>query len=83
MKERGTSQVVQWLRICLPTHGTQVQYLVWKDYTSRVTKLATQMKHRGQAGLFLQGAPLVHSAWTCACLTLAPVLAANEVSINT
>ena len=29
----GTSLVVQWLRIRLPTQGTQVQSLVYKDST--------------------------------------------------
>ena len=29
----GTSLVVQWLRIHLPTQGTQVWSLVWEDYT--------------------------------------------------
>ena len=28
-----TSLVSQWLRICLPVQGTQVQSLVWEDYT--------------------------------------------------
>ena len=28
-----TSLVVQWLRICLPMQGTQVQSLVWEDPT--------------------------------------------------
>ena len=31
---RGTSLVVQWLRICLPLQRTQVRYLVQKDPTS-------------------------------------------------
>ena len=31
----GTSLVVQWLRICLPMQGTQVQLLVWEDPTRR------------------------------------------------
>ena len=30
---RGTSLVAQWLRICLPMQGTQVQSLVWEDPT--------------------------------------------------
>ena len=29
----GTSLVAQWLRICLPMQGTQVQALVWEDPT--------------------------------------------------
>ena len=29
------SLVVQWLRICLPMQGTQVQALVWEDSTCR------------------------------------------------
>ena len=29
------SLVVQWLRICLPMQGTQVQALVWEDPTCR------------------------------------------------
>ena len=34
-----TFLVVQWIRICLPTQGTQVQFLVWEDSTWRgVTK---------------------------------------------
>ena len=34
-----TSLVVQWLRIYLPMHGTQVQSLVWDDSTcSRATR---------------------------------------------
>ena len=31
----GTSLVAQWLRICLPMQGTQVQALVWEDSTCR------------------------------------------------
>ena len=30
---RGTSLVVQWLRICLPMQGTQVQSLTLEDAT--------------------------------------------------
>ena len=30
-----TSLVVQWLRICLPMQGTQVQSLVWEDPSCR------------------------------------------------
>ena len=30
---RGTSLVVQWLRICLPMLGKWVQSLVWEDST--------------------------------------------------
>ena len=33
--ELGASLVVQWLRICLPMQGTQVQALVWEDPTCR------------------------------------------------
>ena len=29
------SLVVQWLRICLPMHGTRVRALVWEDPTCR------------------------------------------------
>ena len=29
----AASLVVQWLRICLPMKGTQVQSLVWEDPT--------------------------------------------------
>ena len=29
----GTLPVAQWLRICLPMQGTQVQFLVWEDPT--------------------------------------------------
>ena len=29
----GTSLVAQWIRIDLPTQGTQVQFLVWEDST--------------------------------------------------
>ena len=29
------SLVAQWLRICLPTQGTQVRALVWQDPTCR------------------------------------------------
>lgn len=47
--------------------------------TVSVSICSPQMKHRGLAGLFLQGAPLVQSAWRCACLTLAPVLGAHTV----
>ena len=32
MSER-TSLVVQWLRICLPMHKTQVPSLIWEDST--------------------------------------------------
>ena len=31
----GASLVEQWLRICLPMQGTQVQALVWEDPTCR------------------------------------------------
>ena len=31
----GTSLVAQWLRICLPMQGTQVQILVGEDPTCR------------------------------------------------
>ena len=38
-QEDGTSLLVQWLRICLPGHGTWVQSLVWEDSAwCRVTK---------------------------------------------
>ena len=30
---RGTSLVVQWMRICLPVQGTLVWSLVWEDFT--------------------------------------------------
>jgi len=30
---QGTSLVVQWLGVCLPMQGTQVQSLVWEDST--------------------------------------------------
>ena len=30
-KSQGLPSVVQWLRICLPMQGTQVQSLVWED----------------------------------------------------
>ena len=33
--EPGASLVAQWLRICLPMQGTQVQALVWEDPTCR------------------------------------------------
>ena len=29
------SLVAQWLRICLPMHGTRVRALVWEDPTCR------------------------------------------------
>ena len=29
------SLVAQWLRVCLPTQGTQAQALVWEDPTCR------------------------------------------------
>ena len=31
----GTSLVAQWIRICPPMQGTQVQSLVWEDPTCR------------------------------------------------
>ena len=31
--KHGASLVAQWLRICLPMQGTQVQALVWEDPT--------------------------------------------------
>ena len=34
-KSSGASLVAQWLRICLPVQGTQVQALVWEDPTGR------------------------------------------------
>ena len=30
-KSQGLPSVVQWLKICLPMQGTQVQSLVWED----------------------------------------------------
>ena len=36
-RKTRTSLVVQWLRICLPMQGTQVQQLVWEDSTCRGT----------------------------------------------
>ena len=33
--QRGASLVTQWLRICLPMQGTQIQALVWEDPTCR------------------------------------------------
>ena len=30
-KSQGFPSVVQWLKICLPMQGTQVQSLVWED----------------------------------------------------
>ena len=36
----GISQVVQWIRICLPMQGTWVPSLVWEDSTYlKATKL--------------------------------------------
>ena len=36
---KGTSLVVQWLRICLPMQETRVRSLVWEDPTChRATK---------------------------------------------
>ena len=38
-RKRGTSLVAQWMRICLPMQGTQVQSLIQEDSTShRATK---------------------------------------------
>ena len=34
---RGTSLVVQWLRVCLPMQGTQAQSLVPEDPTCQET----------------------------------------------
>ena len=34
-RKSRTSLVTQWLRICLPMQGTQVQALVWEDSTCR------------------------------------------------
>ena len=34
-KVSGTSLAAQWLRICLPVQGTQVQFFVWEDPTCR------------------------------------------------
>jgi len=31
--ETGSSLVVQWIGICLPTQGAQVRSLVWEDPT--------------------------------------------------
>ena len=40
-EDRGTSLVVQWLRIHLPMQGTWVPSLVWEDPTcGRATKPA-------------------------------------------
>ena len=36
-KDIGTSLVAQWIRIRLLMQGTQVQSLVWKDFTCRGT----------------------------------------------
>ena len=54
-----TFLVVQWLRIHLPVHGTQVQSLVWEDLTYRgATKLspcaAATEAHMPRAGGLLQ-----------------------------
>ena len=38
-----TSLVVQWLRICLPMEGTNVQSLVWEDPTCR--RATKPMRH--------------------------------------
>ena len=35
IRNEGASLVAQWLRICLPMQGTQVQALVWEDPTCR------------------------------------------------
>ena len=34
-KHYGISLLVQWLKICLPMQGTQVQFLDWKDSICR------------------------------------------------
>ena len=36
--------MVQWLRICLPTLGTRVRSLVWKDSTSFRAAKAHELK---------------------------------------
>jgi len=41
MSPGGSSLVVQWLRICLPTQGTKVQSLGWKTSTHHGTMRPT------------------------------------------
>ena len=57
----GTSLVAQWLRICLPMQGTQVQSLVRKDSTCRGA--AKPMRHNYWACAL---EPASHNYWACA-----------------
>ena len=64
----GTSLVAQWLRICLPMQGTQVQALVREDPTCRgATK---PMRHNDWA-CALQ--PTSHNCWARVPQLLKPV----------
>ena len=57
-KRIGTSLVVQWLRICLPMHGTWVRALVWEDLTC--CGAAKPMRHNYWACTL---EPTCHNYW--------------------
>ena len=54
-----TSLVVQWIRICLPMQGTQVQSLGWENPTHH---RATQPVHLNHWDLHILG-PMSHNCW--------------------
>ena len=58
-KNRGTSLVAQWLRICLPMQGTRVRALVREDPTCRAT--AKPMCHNYWACAL---EPACHNYWS-------------------
>ena len=59
-----TSLVVQWLRICLPMHGTQVRSLVREDPTCRVARAPQILSPHSGACAPQQEKPLQREAGT-------------------
>ena len=66
---KRTSLVAQWLRICLPMQGTQVQALVQEDPTCCG---ATKPVHRHYWACALE--PVSHNYWARMPVHLEPVL---------
>ena len=67
-KNGGTSLVAQWLRIPLPTQGTQVQSLVLEDPTCRGATKPVCHKYWACA---LE--PMSHNYWACVPQLLKPM----------
>ena len=65
--DTGTSLVAQWLRICLPIQGTQVQSLVREDPTCHG---ATKPVCRNYWACALE--PASHNYWACVLQLLKP-----------